>query len=111
MANEGKNALETQIERIEQNIADCYDACEEKEATMPAVKNSNNLAETIRSIVQQSTDITTVIGDFAKYNIQMVHISNGIYRLEINDYEGQLSNNYYMGDITDKSTSLYVVDI
>lgn len=112
MANEGKNALEQQIDRIKNNIADCYDACSEKNATMPSVQNSDNLAETIRSIVLSSTDITQIIGDFAKYNIKMVHIANGIYELVIDDYEGQISNNYFVGDITyNEITSLYITNI
>lgn len=114
MANEGKNALEQQIERIKNNIADCYDACSEKNATMPSASNqtSENLAETIRSIVLSSTDITQIIGDFAKYNIKMVHIANGIYELVIDDYEGQISNNYFVGDITyNEIMSLYITNI
>ena len=50
MANEGKNALLQQIERIKSNISDSYEACREKNATMPDVENSENLASTIQTI-------------------------------------------------------------
>lgn len=116
MANAGKNALEQQIERIKGNIADCYLACEEKDAEMPSIKNSNNLAETIRSIVLNPTDITQIVGDFAKYNIKMELIADDVYALVVNDYDGSTTkNNYYMGDITGDVTagitSLYITDI
>ena len=113
MANAGKNALEQQIDRIKENIRLSYDACEEKGAEMPSVKNSANLPATIASITQGGgTIITTVVGDFAKYNIRMVHIANGIYELIIDDYDGQISNNYFVGDITyEENTSLYITNI
>ena len=110
MANKGKNALKQKIATIKSNIAEAYVACEEKNATMPSVLNSANLAETIRSIVLGSTDITQVIGDFAKYNITMTPIADGVYSLDITDYIGQVDGNYYMGDITiDGITSLHIV--
>lgn len=116
MANAGKNALEQQIERIKGNIADCYSACEEKNAEMPSIQNSNNLAETIRSIVLNPTDITQIIGDFVKYNIKIEHMADDVYALVVNDYVGTTAtNNYYMGDITGDViagvTSLYITDI
>lgn len=116
MANEGQNALKQEIARIKQNIADSYDACAEKNATMPSIQNSNNLAETIRSIVLKSSDITTVVGEFAKYNIKIELIADDVYALIVNDYNGeQQKNNYYMGDITgdvvEGITSLYITDI
>lgn len=116
MANTGKNALEQQIDRIKSNIADCYAACEEKDAEMPSIQNSDNLAETIRSIVLNSTDITQIVGDFAKYNIKIEHIADDVYALVVNDYVGTTTkHNYYMGDITgdviEGVTSLYITDI
>ena len=110
MANEGKNALKREVARIKSNVAEAYVACGEKNATMPSILNSDNLAETIRSIVLGSTDITQVIGDFAKYNITMTPIADGVYSLDITDYIGQVDDNYYMGDITiDGITSLHMV--
>lgn len=116
MANEGKNALEQQIERIKGNIADCYSACKEKDAEMPSIQNSDNLAETIMSIVINPTDVTQIVGDFAKYNIIIEHIADDVYALVVNDYiETTTSNNYYMGDLTgdviEGVTSLYITDI
>lgn len=43
-------SIASQITRINTNIANAYDACEFKGATMPATENSSNLARTIRSI-------------------------------------------------------------
>ncbi len=116
MANAGKNALEQQIDRIKNNIVDCYAACEEKEAEMPSVRNSDNLAETIRSIVINPTDITQIVGDFAKYNIKIEQVADDVYALVVNDYVStNTKNNYYMGDITGDAiegvTSLYITDI
>ena len=43
-------SIATEIERIKTNIADAYVACEQKGATLPSVKNSANLADSISSI-------------------------------------------------------------
>lgn len=40
----------TEIDRIKTNIANAYDKAEEKNATIPETRNSENLAETIESI-------------------------------------------------------------
>lgn len=42
--------IQDQITRITNNVADAYDAAESYGATMPAIKNSNNLADTINTI-------------------------------------------------------------
>jgi len=117
MANEGKNALEQQIDRIKENIRLSYVQCEEKGAEMPSVQNSANLPATIASITKGGdTIITQVVGDFAKYNIKIEHIADDVYALVVNDYVGTTpKNNYYMGDITgdviEGVTSLYITDI
>ena len=43
-------SIASQIERIKNNIAAAYSVCERKDATMPQLQNSNNLATTIWSI-------------------------------------------------------------
>lgn len=43
-------SVETQIERIKANVADTYTAAQAKGATMPEVKNSDNLASCVSSI-------------------------------------------------------------
>lgn len=50
MADEGKNALLAQVERIKTNIENAYSAAEEKGATLPEIQNSENLADTILSV-------------------------------------------------------------
>lgn len=43
-------SIESEIERIEQNIANCYILLEEKGATMPVIQDVDHLAECILSI-------------------------------------------------------------
>jgi len=43
-------SIESEIERIEDNISDAYDVMEAAGAEMPATRNSNNLASTIATI-------------------------------------------------------------
>ncbi|MBR1533432.1 MAG: hypothetical protein IJ639_03635 [Ruminococcus sp.] len=43
-------SIASEITRIQNNIAEAYDACEEKGAAMPQTQNSANLADTIGSI-------------------------------------------------------------
>ena len=43
-------SIVSQIERIQNNISAAYSACESQGATMPQLRNSNNLAQTIGSI-------------------------------------------------------------
>ena len=47
-------SVTSQIDRIQANIEDCYEACEERGARMPTVENSNNLPPTIYSIKKLS---------------------------------------------------------
>lgn len=42
--------IASEIQRIKNNIANAYSACEEKGATLPATQNSANLSSTINSI-------------------------------------------------------------
>lgn len=117
MANEGKNALKQEVARIKENIRLAYVQCDEKGAEMPSVQNSDNLPSTIASITQGGdTIITQIVGDFAKYNIQIEHVADDVYALVVNDYVGTTTkHNYYMGDITgdvtEGVTSLYITDI
>lgn len=43
-------SIQSEIDRIKQNIENAYVECADKEATLPSAQNSENLAETIRSI-------------------------------------------------------------
>ena len=45
-------SVASEITRIKDNIDSAYSFCEEKEATMPTVQNSDNLANTISSITK-----------------------------------------------------------
>lgn len=49
-------SIQTQIDRIEQNVANTYSALQEKGATMPSEQNSNNLAATARTVPQGGGD-------------------------------------------------------
>ena len=51
-------AVKTQITRIKTNIDDAFDEAEAKGATMPTVRNSDNLPETIASITVGGAKIT-----------------------------------------------------
>lgn len=44
-------SIASEITRIENNIALAYTQCELKDATMPAIRNSANLANCIASII------------------------------------------------------------
>lgn len=56
--------IETEINRIKQNIANCYTTLTAKGATIPAVENVDNLAACIRTIPTTATDnFATQSGD------------------------------------------------
>lgn len=55
MISENLQRLQSSHERFKTNIASAYSKCEEKGATLPTVRNSENLAETIGSIEQSSS--------------------------------------------------------
>lgn len=52
-------SIASEIARIKQNIVNAYEACLTKGATMPAIQNSDNLAETILSIIMGSASNAT----------------------------------------------------
>lgn len=56
MISENLQRLQISHERFKTNIASAYLKAEEKGATLPAVRNSESLAETIGSIEQSSSD-------------------------------------------------------
>ena len=71
-------SIADQITRIRGNISNAYDACNEKGATLPAVRNSANLAATITSIKAGGTgtiDITTNgmhdVSNYASANVNV----------------------------------------
>lgn len=51
--------IETEINRIKQNIANCYNTLTAKGATIPAVENVANLASCIRTIPAGITTVAT----------------------------------------------------
>lgn len=57
-------SIQTQIDRIEQNVADTYSALEEKGATMPAEQNSDNLPATARTVPAGGTTGLSVQADW-----------------------------------------------
>ena len=57
-------SIQSEIDRIKDNVAETYDALEEQGATMPTQKNSNNLAATARTISSGSGG-TTVQADWS----------------------------------------------
>lgn len=52
-------SIANEIERIKRNIANAYESCLSKGATMPDIQNSENLAETILSIIMGSANNAT----------------------------------------------------
>lgn len=52
-------SIASEIARIKQNIINAYEACLTKGATMPDKQNSDNLAETILSIIMGSANNAT----------------------------------------------------
>lgn len=52
-------SIANEIERIKRNIANAYESCLSKGATMPDIQNSENLAETILSIIMGSSSNAT----------------------------------------------------
>lgn len=57
-------SIQSEIDRIQNNVAETYDALEEQGATMPTQKNSDNMAATARTI-STSSGGTTVQADLA----------------------------------------------
>lgn len=51
-------SIQSQIERINANISDTYTALEGKGATMPSVRNTDNLASTVLSVKSGGFDET-----------------------------------------------------
>lgn len=51
-------SIASEVQRIKTNIANAYDKCEEKGATMPDNKNSANLASTIETISSGGGGVT-----------------------------------------------------
>lgn len=120
-------SVSSEIQRIKTNIENAYQSAESKGATMPDIKNSNNLANTISSIVVGSTqenkltsflkgtlkDITaedfgdsTTIQSYAFYYndfIESIEIPTSIQFIESNAFGGspKIKKIYYLGSIND----------
>lgn len=54
-------SIQSQIERITQNVADTYSALEAAGATMPAAQSSDNLAATAASVSKATIPATTAL--------------------------------------------------
>ena len=95
-------SIRSQIDRINSNIAAAYDEAEAKGATMPATKNSDNLADTVASIPEevQPTLITKQITENGTYasaddnadgysevevNVDLKAFVNSIVNAELNE--------------------------
>ena len=103
-------SIASEITRINGNIGDAYDACEEKGASLPQTRNSANLASAIGSIPQDGTGQIPV--SFGKH-VGLVdcrdlslygNVSIGSYHASIPVSEGEKyvigcysSNNVYPG--------------
>lgn len=61
-------SIKTQIDRIEQNVANTYSALQEKGATMPTEQNSDNLAATARSVPTGGGGGVSVQADWNQYD-------------------------------------------
>jgi hypothetical protein len=71
-------SVQSEIERIEQNIANTYSVLNDMGATIPEVKNSENLANTARTVPQGS-------GGEAVQEIEYVHCTLDAATLSIID--------------------------
>lgn len=88
MADEGKNALLGQVDRIKNNIRLAYDAAKEGGALLPEVQNSDNLPATIAAIpkngiVDEEPIIITKNGttntpDGKRYNPIIVNVTGSV---------------------------------
>ena len=47
-------SIESEIQRIETNIASVYHSCEDRGATLPILQNSDNLANCVKTINAES---------------------------------------------------------
>ena len=61
-------SIASEIQRIKNNIAAAYSACESKGANMPQLQNSNNLADTINSISQGGISVNKKDVNFFDYD-------------------------------------------
>ncbi|MBQ0035517.1 MAG: hypothetical protein KBT35_01220 [Firmicutes bacterium] len=71
-------SVNSEINRIQQNIEEAYDSLEEKGATMPASKNTNNLASTIDTIPTGGGVSDVRVNDVSK-------VTDGIANIESTD--------------------------
>ena len=94
------------IEAFNTNIAAAYDVCEERGATMPEKENSANLAGTIDSIPEGSTEAPTLYAPTISRSSDTISISNpsanGSYVSKYRIYNG----NTQLSEQTSTSFSL-----
>lgn len=96
----------TEITRLKTSIANAYDALEAKGATMPAIENPDNLANTVESItkIYKYTNIVVPIENFVadetyydygyKADIELVDADNDLIATVNFSLEDAQSGNY-----------------
>lgn len=89
--------IASEIQRIQTNIANAYDALEAKGATMPATENTDNLVTTIDTISGGVITATNITGSAIKAGdkvwIEKI-TSGGVTTYAINDFYKTLEQNY-----------------
>lgn len=88
-------SIASEIQRIQGNITDAYNACASKNATMPATQNSSYLAETINSITGGGGGGGNEV--FSRYT--MTEYANGVVRVTPVNASGET----FFSKITDLS--------
>lgn len=98
-------AIKNQIDRITKNISNTYDVLESKGATIPEIKNSENLAIAAQSLgaklIPEYTQITLL-----ESNWQME--SEGIYKQTVDGF--QVKDAYKIDLALDNQTTLQLVN-
>lgn len=103
---DGEQAFITQINRIKQNIEDSYLRAEQKGATIPSVKNSENLPSTIESITAGGSGG----GNFEKMYVSQT-INGDDCTLTISS-SGDETNAKIVGQIVSgENGKLYIVEV
>lgn len=105
MASAGKNALLQQVDRIKTNVANSYIRAEQKGATMPTEKNSDNLPDTIASIPTGGSG-----GNFEKMYVAQ-SITNDTCTLSLSS-SGDETNAKIVGQvIIGENGKIYMVEV
>lgn len=101
-------SIADEVLRIKNNISNAYIEAEKKGATMPTVRNSENLSSTISGIVGDGGGeydiIQTIIGDECELHITDSRTGvdrSGKYVCKVVDYDGTIlkQEEHYAGDV------------